>query len=233
MLRSIDIFSAWMVPDLQTGIAHIASGTEHKALLELLNRVFTTRVEVGPPFDDLGDTAQALRFAWVVVTARGTGLRGVTVFGRLRTRGSAVSAPEVISKLAAIILGRLERFAHRRTRRTSRHVPVLGLNAMARWPTPPQGCIATPTRCRFACAASRNAPAGRLRCRVGSPNYAWPLRLYPKQLVAEPRRGSRIHSPSGAAGENRRAAWSRGHADSLGRAGGVLIVLSGHGSRAW
>jgi hypothetical protein len=45
MLRSVDIFFAWrLLPDLQTGIAHIPSDTEHVALLALLNRLATTRV---------------------------------------------------------------------------------------------------------------------------------------------------------------------------------------------
>ena len=72
MLRSVDVFSAWrLLPDLQTGIAHIPSDTEHAALLGLLKRVATTRVGVSPRFDNLADTAQALRFARVAVNARG------------------------------------------------------------------------------------------------------------------------------------------------------------------
>ena len=49
MLRSIDIFSSWrLLPDLQTGIAHIPGDTERGALLELLRRVATTSVEPVP-----------------------------------------------------------------------------------------------------------------------------------------------------------------------------------------
>lgn len=106
MLRSIDIFSAWrLLPDLQTGIAHIPSDTERSALLELLGRVATTPVGVSPAFDDLADTAQALRYARVAVNARGRGPGAVTVFDDSVIAVAAVSAPEVTKKVADLVLG--------------------------------------------------------------------------------------------------------------------------------
>jgi DNA-binding PucR family transcriptional regulator len=109
MLRSIDIFSAWrLLPDLQTGIAHIPSDREHAALLDLLNRVSTTRVGVSPRFDNLADTAEALRYARVAVTARAGRSGRVTVFEDSVLAVAAVSAPEVTAKLADTILGRFE-----------------------------------------------------------------------------------------------------------------------------
>lgn len=112
MLRSIDIFSAWrLLPDLHTGIAHIPSDTEHAALLDLLHRVSTTRVGVSPRFDDLGDTAQALRYARVAVNARAGRAGQVTVFDDSVLAVAAVSAPEVTAKLADIILGRFDDLA--------------------------------------------------------------------------------------------------------------------------
>jgi PucR C-terminal helix-turn-helix domain/GGDEF-like domain len=106
MLRSIDVFSAWrLLPDLQTGIAHVPSDTERGALLELLGRVATTAVGVSPGFDDLADTAQALRYARVAVNARGRGPGTVTVFDDSVIAIAAVSAPEVTTKVADLILG--------------------------------------------------------------------------------------------------------------------------------
>jgi hypothetical protein len=106
MLRSIDIFSAWrLLPDLQTGIAHIPGDTERGALLELLGRVATTAVGVSPAFDDLADTAQALRYARVAVNARGRGPGAITVFDDSVTAVAAVSSPEVATKVADLVLG--------------------------------------------------------------------------------------------------------------------------------
>jgi hypothetical protein len=106
MLRSIDIFSAWrLLPDLQTGIAHIPGDAERGALLELLGRVATKPVGVSPAFDDLADTAQALRYARVAVNARGRGPGTVTVFDDSVIAVAAVSAPEVAKKVTELVLG--------------------------------------------------------------------------------------------------------------------------------
>jgi sugar diacid utilization regulator len=112
MLRSLDVFSAWrLLPELQAGIAHIPSNTEYAALLDLLKRVATTRVGVSPRFDNLADTAQALRFARVAVNARGGGSGLVTVFEDSVLAVAAVSAPEVTQKLADVVLGRFDDLA--------------------------------------------------------------------------------------------------------------------------
>jgi hypothetical protein len=106
MLRSIDVYSAWrLLPDLQTGIAHIPGDAERSALLELLGRVATTAVGISPAFDDLADTAQAMRYARVAVQARGRRPGAVTVFEDSIIAVAAVSAPEVTTKVAALVLG--------------------------------------------------------------------------------------------------------------------------------
>jgi hypothetical protein len=106
MLSSVDVSSAWrLLPDLQIGIAHIGSKTAHDALLELLGRVAATRVGVSPPFDNLAETAQALRYARIALTARDAAGGNVTVFDDSVLGVAAVSAPEVTSKLADIVLG--------------------------------------------------------------------------------------------------------------------------------
>jgi hypothetical protein len=79
MLNSVDMSSAWrLLPDLQIGVAHIGSKTAHDALL-LLGRVATTQVGVSPPCDNLADTAQALRYARIALTARDASGGKVTV----------------------------------------------------------------------------------------------------------------------------------------------------------
>jgi PucR C-terminal helix-turn-helix domain/GGDEF-like domain len=104
-LSSVDVSSAWRLQlDLQIGIAHIGPKTAHEALLQLLSRVATTPVGVSPPFDNLADTAQALRYAQIALNARDASGGNVTVFDDSVLGVAAVSAPEVTRKLADIIL---------------------------------------------------------------------------------------------------------------------------------
>lgn len=109
MLRSADIFSAWrLLPDIQIGIAHVSTESKRDAVIELLERQATTRVGVSPPFNDLTDTAQALRYARVALNTRSSRTGGVTVFEDSLLAVAAVSAPEVTNKVAAIILGQFD-----------------------------------------------------------------------------------------------------------------------------
>ena len=108
-LRGADIFSAWrLLPDLQVGIAHVPTESKRDTVVELLKRQATTRVGVSPPFNDLGDTAQALRYARVALNTRSSKSGGVAVFEDSLLAVAAVSAPEVTSKVAAIILGQFD-----------------------------------------------------------------------------------------------------------------------------
>jgi hypothetical protein len=105
-LRSVDIYSAWrLLPDIQIGIAHLPTPSSRAALLGLLRRTTTTTVGVSAPFDDLSDTAQALRYARIALTARDRDGDNVTVFDDSVLGVAAVSAPEVTQKLATIVLG--------------------------------------------------------------------------------------------------------------------------------
>ena len=105
MLRSVDIFSAWrLLPDIQIGIAHVPTESKRDMVVELLERHATTRVGVSPPFNDLADTAQALRYARVALNTRNGQTGGVTVFEDSLLAVAAVSAPEVTNKVAALIL---------------------------------------------------------------------------------------------------------------------------------
>jgi PucR C-terminal helix-turn-helix domain len=86
-LRSIDVFSAWrLLPD---------------NVLALISRMATNRVGVSARFDDLRETAQALRFARVMLRGRADGGAQVTSFDGSILATAAVSAPEILVKLVA------------------------------------------------------------------------------------------------------------------------------------
>jgi hypothetical protein len=101
-LRSLDVFSAWrLLPDLQVGIVHIKNDKHHGDVLALVSRIATARVGVSARFDDLRDTAQALRFARVSLRARLEPGLLVSLFDGSILARAAVSAPEVLVKAVA------------------------------------------------------------------------------------------------------------------------------------
>ena len=108
-LRAVDIFSAWrLLPDIQVGIAQIASEPKRDTMLELIERQARKRIGVSPQFDELTDTAQALRYARVALNARCSKNGGVTVFDDSVLAVAAVSAPEITKKVATVILGQFD-----------------------------------------------------------------------------------------------------------------------------
>jgi PucR C-terminal helix-turn-helix domain/GGDEF-like domain len=101
-LRSLDVFSAWrLLPDLQVGIVHINSDKHREDVLALLSRMSEQRVGVSARFDDLRDTAQALRDARVAIRGRPDPGVLVSAFDGSILATAAVSAPEVMTKLVA------------------------------------------------------------------------------------------------------------------------------------
>ncbi len=108
LLRSIDIFSAWrLLPDIQIGIAQIPSEVARSKMVELLKRTATTRVGVSHMFDDLAETARALRYARLAMSTQDDHHTHVTVFDDSVLAVAAVSAPDVTRTLADISLGSL------------------------------------------------------------------------------------------------------------------------------
>jgi len=100
-LRSMDVFSAWqLLPDLQVGIMHVKNGKQLANALALVSRIARNRVGVSAQFDDLRDTAQALRYARVTLRGRPDQGPRVTLFDGSILSTAAVSAPEVMVKLA-------------------------------------------------------------------------------------------------------------------------------------
>jgi hypothetical protein len=100
-LRSLDVASAWRsLPDLYIGILHVRTDDHFGDALALISRMATARVGISARFDDLRDTAQALRFARVMLRGRPDAGQQVSVFDGSILAGAAVSAPDVLVKLA-------------------------------------------------------------------------------------------------------------------------------------
>jgi sugar diacid utilization regulator len=104
-LRSLDVYSAWqLLPDLQVGIAHVASDRQLDTVVALVCRMAVDRVGVSARFNDLRDAPHALHFA--NVTMRGWSNRAdpVVVFDGSILATAAVSAPDVMVKSVAAVL---------------------------------------------------------------------------------------------------------------------------------
>jgi PucR C-terminal helix-turn-helix domain/GGDEF-like domain len=106
-----DIRSAWrLLPDLQVGIVHLRGHTTPAALgavVEVLRQAATARVGISPPFHELAETSDALRFARLAATGRALEDSLVTVFDDTPLAVAAVSAPEVMAKIRSSVLGTL------------------------------------------------------------------------------------------------------------------------------
>jgi DNA-binding PucR family transcriptional regulator len=99
-LRGIDAFSAWrLLPDLHVGIVHVRTDKQLDSVLALVSRLATGRVGVSSQFDDLRETAQALRYARVTLRGRPDPGPCVTQFDGSILATAALSAPEVMVKL--------------------------------------------------------------------------------------------------------------------------------------
>jgi sugar diacid utilization regulator len=107
-LAARDIRSAWrLLPDLHVGIVHVRIRDTVSGLISVLRQVATVRVGISPPFHDLAETSDALRFARLAVTGKPSGDSLVTVFDDTPLAVAAVSAPEVMAKISSSVLRRL------------------------------------------------------------------------------------------------------------------------------
>jgi hypothetical protein len=99
-LRSMDVYSAWrLLPDLHVGIVHVKTEKKLSKALALISRMATKRVGVSARFDDLRETAQALRFARITLRGRADPGLQVTLFDGSILGTAAVSAPEIMVRL--------------------------------------------------------------------------------------------------------------------------------------
>lgn len=107
-LRSADLSSAWrLLPDCQIGLVCLRRTDDAAKLVDHLRRLAAGRVGVSPSYDDLGDTAQALRFARIAMTAS-AGTEHVTVFDEAPLAVAAVAAPDVAARFVRNVLGGLD-----------------------------------------------------------------------------------------------------------------------------
>jgi hypothetical protein len=106
-----DIRSAWrLLPDLQVGIVHLRDSPTQQTLgilVEVLRQAATARVGISPPFHELAETNDALRFARLAVTGKPLADSLVAVFDDTPLAIAAVSAPEVMGKIRSSVLGPL------------------------------------------------------------------------------------------------------------------------------
>lgn len=106
-----DIRSAWrLLPDLHVGIVHLrgpATAGPLDALVEVLRQAATARVGISPPFHELSDTCDALRFARLALTGKPPADSLVAVFDDTPLAVAAVSAPEAMAKIKSSVLGQL------------------------------------------------------------------------------------------------------------------------------
>jgi PucR C-terminal helix-turn-helix domain/GGDEF-like domain len=104
-LRSRDVSSAWRaLPDVHVGIVHVRTDRHLAAVLAAVSRVANCRVGVSARYDDLRDTARALRQARVTLRGRADPGSLVSVFDGSVLATAAVSAPEVMVELASPVL---------------------------------------------------------------------------------------------------------------------------------
>jgi sugar diacid utilization regulator len=106
-----DIRSAWrLLPDLQVGIVHLrgtATADTLDVLVEVLGQAATARVGISPPFHELSETNDALRFARLALTGKPSANSLVAVFDNTPLAVAAVSAPEAMVKIKSSVLGQL------------------------------------------------------------------------------------------------------------------------------
>jgi sugar diacid utilization regulator len=106
-----DIRSAWrLLPDLQVGIVHLrgpAPTDTLDILVDVLHHAAAARVGISPPFQELSETSDALRFARLAVGGKALADSLVAVFDDTPLAVAAVSAPEVMAKIRSSVLARL------------------------------------------------------------------------------------------------------------------------------
>ncbi len=107
-LRGIGLISTWrLLPSFEIGVVSLPDPTtQMDRLAEALASCATGRVGISPPYEDLRSTPQALTLAHIALAGT-VGECGVSVFDSNLLGVAAVSAPDVMNRLAATALGGL------------------------------------------------------------------------------------------------------------------------------
>jgi hypothetical protein len=108
-LDTRDIRSAWrLLPDLQVGIVYLPRPTTLSGLTDVLRDAASSRVGVSPPFDNLTDTGEALRYARLAIAGRAQDNALVALFDASPLAMAAVSNPDVMARIGRELLGPLD-----------------------------------------------------------------------------------------------------------------------------
>jgi DNA-binding PucR family transcriptional regulator len=75
----------------------------------VLRQAANARVGISPPFNELSETSDALRFARLAVMGKPAADSLVAVFEETPLAVAAVSAPEVMAKIKSLVLSRLDK----------------------------------------------------------------------------------------------------------------------------
>ncbi|OBH40109.1 PucR family transcriptional regulator [Mycobacterium mantenii] len=106
------ISSAWRLqPDIEIGILHLGPTGSLDLVAAELSKYPATRIGISPSIIDLEQTASALRYARIAMTASRPDRGPITVFDRDVIAVTAVAAPEVMGRIAANVLGPLDDLA--------------------------------------------------------------------------------------------------------------------------
>jgi PucR C-terminal helix-turn-helix domain/GGDEF-like domain len=106
-LRSVDLPSAWrLLPDVQVGLVCLRNAAPAK-LVDHLGPLAGGRVGISPPYDDLADTAQALRFARIALAACAED-SPVTLYDEAPLAVLAMATPDVAERFVRAVLGGLD-----------------------------------------------------------------------------------------------------------------------------
>jgi hypothetical protein len=103
------IASVWrLLPYLQVGILDVPSPDRVTRLVTALEARATGAVGISTPYDDLADTARALRFARTAMRSSAEGRARVVLFDTSPLAVTAVSNPDVMQHMAHTVLGALD-----------------------------------------------------------------------------------------------------------------------------
>jgi hypothetical protein len=109
-LRAVGAASAWhLLHDIEVGIVRLPEPARNvERLAAIIGSSAVGHVGISPPYDDLMNTAPALRLARIALLGAFDGRR-VTVFDRDPLAVAAASAPEIMQRVARAVLAGLDR----------------------------------------------------------------------------------------------------------------------------
>jgi hypothetical protein len=109
-LRAVGTPSAWhLLHDIEVGIVRLPEPARNlERLAGIIGSSAVGHVGISPPYDDLMNTAPALRLARIALLGAFEGRR-VTVFDRDPLAVAAASAPEIMQRVARAVLAGLDR----------------------------------------------------------------------------------------------------------------------------